>query len=135
VRTSGATATGVEAPWPELLTLRRAPHAQVFPKQHGPYSLRLNPAVPVWTNSAVGAAALPDTPFPGCDTMYSTFQFAVSKNGGRPAVGVRPLLKARQRPAICAATPPSSARPGTPPLASGRGSALLRLPAIHTGRM
>jgi len=72
--------------------------SQVYPKQHGPYSVRANPAEPVWTNAGVGANALLDIPFPGCDTIYATFQYAVGKNGNRPAVGTRPLLKARPQP-------------------------------------
>jgi hypothetical protein len=75
--------------------LTRSPCRQSYPKQHGPYSVRADPARPVWTNDTVGGGPLLAIPFPGCDTLYSTFQYAVAKNSGRPAVGHRPLLKAR----------------------------------------
>ena len=68
---------------------------QVFPKQHGPYSVRPDASQAVWTNPLVGAGPLVTEPFPGCDTVYATFQYAVQKNSGRPAVGMRPVLKAR----------------------------------------
>ena len=38
---------------------------------------------------------LTTTPFPGCDTIYSTFQYAARNNGSRNAVGTRKVLKVR----------------------------------------
>ena len=49
----------------------------------------------MWTHSSVGAGALQAVPFPGCDTVYATYTYAVAKNGNRPAVGTRALLKVR----------------------------------------
>jgi hypothetical protein len=70
----------------------------VFPReQRGAFSVRADAARPVWTHASVGAGPLVATPFPGCDTVYATFQYAVAKNGTRPAVGMRALVKARAR--------------------------------------
>ena len=68
---------------------------QRYPKHQGAYSVRADPARPVWTHSSVGAGALQAVPFPGCDTVYATFAYAVAKNASRPAVGTRALLKVR----------------------------------------
>jgi hypothetical protein len=70
--------------------------SQRYAKHQGPYSVRADPSRPVWTHSSVGAGALQTVPFPGCDTVFSTFQYAVAKNGTRPAVGQRALIKVRQ---------------------------------------
>ena len=35
------------------------------------------------------------TPFPGCDTIYATFQYAARNNGRRNAVGTRKIIKVR----------------------------------------
>ena len=68
----------------------------VFPReQAGAFSVRADPSQPVWTHAKVGSGALATTPFPGCDTVYATFRYAVEKNAARPAVGQRSLLKAR----------------------------------------
>ena len=65
-------------------------------EQPGPFSVRADPSRPVWTHASVGGGALLATPFPGCDTVYATFQYAVAKNGSRPAVGMRTLIKVRR---------------------------------------
>jgi hypothetical protein len=64
-------------------------------EQPGPFSVRADASRPVWTHPSVKGGALVSTPFPGCDTVYATFQYAVAKNGSRPAVGMRELIKAR----------------------------------------
>jgi hypothetical protein len=64
-------------------------------EQPGPFSVRADPSRPVWTHPDVKDGPLVGTPFPGCDTVYATFQYAVAKNGSRPAVGMRKLIKAR----------------------------------------
>ena len=48
---------------------------------------------------------LKTVPFPGCDTIYSTFQYAARNNGRRNAVGTRKIIKVRPS---CAA--PAAAR-------------------------
>ena len=68
----------------------------VFPReQAGPFSVRADASEAVWTHAKVGGGALATTPFPGCDTVYATFRYAVEKNASRPAVGQRALIKAR----------------------------------------
>ena len=37
-------------------------------------------------------------PFPGCDTIYEVFQYALKRNGNRPALGTREHIKARTQP-------------------------------------
>ena len=93
-------------------------------EQPGPFSVRADPARPVWTHANVGAGALVTTPFPGCDTIYATFQYAVAKNGSRPAVGTRRLLKARRAPrrAQCATSCGVRAQ-DAPPAVSGSHAA------------
>jgi hypothetical protein len=71
----------------------------VYPREtSGPFSVRPDPSKAVWTHADVGAGPLVATPFPGCDTVYATFKYAVQKNGKRPAVGQRTLIKVRPRP-------------------------------------
>ena len=50
---------------------------------------------------------LTTVPFPGCDTLYSTFQYAARNNGRRNAVGTRKIIKARHP--RCGVHPPRSA--------------------------
>lgn len=71
----------------------------VYPREtSGPFSVRPDASQPVWTHADVGAGPLVATPFPGCDTVYATFKYAVQKNGKRPAVGQRTLIKVRPGP-------------------------------------
>jgi len=44
----------------------------------------------VWRNADV--PVLQDTPFNGCHTVFDVFEYAVSTNGGRPAMGERSVV-------------------------------------------
>ena len=67
-----------------------------FPAHEGPYSVRRTdePGEPFRHSDKREIAT---TPFPGCDTIYATFRYAVKRNGQRRALGTRALLKVRLR--------------------------------------
>lgn len=79
-----------------------------FKKHEGPY------AVPV--SAEEGApyrnSDYPEIvaePYPGCTTIFNTFQYAVKHHSFRNALGTRELIKA-SRPAMRRATPPAPPR-------------------------
>jgi len=46
-------------------------------EQAGAFSVRADPSKAVWTHERIGAGAPSQVPFPGCDTVYATFKYAV----------------------------------------------------------
>ena len=40
---------------------------------------------------------LAETPFAGCHTIYDVFEYAISKNGNRQAMGEREIIKVRRK--------------------------------------
>ena len=76
-------------PCPPLITQSDRPF---YPKRDGPYSIpTTSPSgETVWRNADV--PVLQDTPFNGCHTVFDVFEYAVSTNGGRPAMGERSVV-------------------------------------------
>jgi hypothetical protein len=72
-------------------------HAQsdrpFYPKRDGPYSIPETAPTgeTVWRNA--DEPTLATTPFAGCHTVYDVFEFAIARNGGRPAMGERAIEK------------------------------------------
>ena len=64
-----------------------------YPARKGPYSVYdvATTGDFVWRNA--DAVELADTPFAGCHTVYDVFEYAVDKNGNRPAMGERDVVK------------------------------------------
>ena len=62
-----------------------------YPSRDGPYSIPETAPTgeTVWRNA--DEPTLADTPYAGCHTVYDVFEFAIARNGGRPAMGERAI--------------------------------------------
>ena len=64
-----------------------------YPERKGEYSVRSKASngLAVWSN-ADRPSDFSTTPFPGCETVFDVFNYAVRVNGSRPAVGERKII-------------------------------------------
>ena len=63
-----------------------------FPKRKGAYSVKDGASdATCWRHADY--ATMKDEPIPGCKTIYDVFEYAVDKNGNKPAIGERRVLK------------------------------------------
>ena len=83
-------------PWlvcPQSLTPAHSPRAAGDARyiHDGPYSIPETAPTgeTVWRNA--DEPTLADTPYAGCHTVYDVFEFAIARNGGRPAMGERAI--------------------------------------------
>ena len=69
-----------------------------YERRKGPYSLYdvASTGDRVYRNADVETLA--ETPFAGCHTVYDVFEYAISKNGNKNAMGEREILQVRARP-------------------------------------
>lgn len=93
-----------------------------YERRKGPYSVYdvASTGDRVYRNA--DTEELSDTPFAGCHTVYDVFEYAISKNGNRPALGERNIVKVRGGNLTSAkrrsAQPKDYTSPNTPPVVS-----------------
>ena len=86
-----------------LLALKLEASRPRYKRHKGAYSVPESAAPGAPFRRADKLGDLTTMPFPGCDTIFATFQYAARVNGRRNAVGYRKLLKVRLRAAWRAA--------------------------------